>query len=400
MRKERGLLLALAFFVMTGVALGQVDPEKRELVQIGFTQAMKGASPVGAYGFYYVNEPDFFATNITLRLALAPVYLDSEVGFAHLLGPHTDLAVGLAGGGFADNYYEYHDGKYQPGESFTGHGAEGSISIYHLFNPGQRIPLFGVLRVKEHLSVYEGGDELDPGFVLPRDHWTFEWRAGLRLGGRDPLLTPDLAMEVSAWYEGQYRTDSGRYGFDGDRVLEARTELFWGRALFIYTLPKSKQSIDFSLSGGASVHADRFSAYRLGGDLPLASEFPLAIPGYFYQELSASSFVSLTTHYTMPLDAAKTWTLCPVASVAALDYLAGLGQPGHLNSGAGLQAGYRSRNGVWQVVATYGYGFQAVRSDGRGGQSVGILCQINLGARHPGGPSELDRVLGYFPSHF
>ncbi len=400
MQEKRGLRLALAFSMTTSVVLGQVDPEKRELVQLGFTQAVQGASPVGAYAFYYLNEPDFFATNMTLRLAVAPVYLDSEVGFVHLLGPNTDLGVGLAGGGFADNYYEYEKGKYFPEQSLTGDGGEASVSIYHLFNPGQLIPLFGVLRLKGRLTAYEGSDEIAPGFVLPHDHRTFEWRVGLRLGGREPLLWPDLAMEVSAWYEGQYRTDSGGYGFDGDRELEARSELFWGRTLFIYTLAKSKQSIDVSLTGGASVHADRFSAYRLGGDLPLASEFPLAIPGYYYQELSASSFFSSTAHYTVPLNADKTWSLSPVASVAVLDYLVGLGQPGKFNSGVGLEAGYRSRSGVWEVAATYGYGFEAIRSDGRGGQSVGILCQINLGARHPGGPSELDRVIGYFPSHF
>ena len=34
-----------------------------------------------------------------LRLALAPVYLDSELGFVHGLGPQTDFAIGAAGGG-------------------------------------------------------------------------------------------------------------------------------------------------------------------------------------------------------------------------------------------------------------------------------------------------------------
>jgi len=38
-------------------------------------------------------------------------------------------------------------------------------------------------------------------------------------------------MEVSAWYEGQYRTGAGAYGLDGDRVLEPRAELFWGRGV-------------------------------------------------------------------------------------------------------------------------------------------------------------------------
>ena len=399
MKKDCGLFMASAVILTALNAVGQVDPDKRELVQFGFSQAVEGASPVAAYGYYYLNEPNFLKTNLTLRVALAPVYLDTELGFVGLLGPNTDLGVGMAGGGYADNYYEFRDGKYFPEESFTGYGAEGSVSVYHLFNPGKLIPLFGVFHLKEHYSTYQGNDELSPGFVLPHAHSTIDWRAGVRFGGREPLLHPDLAMELSAWYEGQYRTDSGPYGLDGDRILEANSELYWARALLIYTLPKSQQSIDINLLGGGSWHADRFSAYRLGGDLPLASEFPLTIPGYFYQEISARDFVSFTTQYTVPLDASHSWSLSPIGAIAAVEYVPGLGQPGAVNSGVGLGLGYRSRSGVWQVMASYGYGFEARRIEGSGGQSLGILCQINLGARHPGGPTHLDRFIGFLPNH-
>src|SRR5580658_449754 len=150
MEKHRGLMLVLAVSCLAGPALGQVDPQLRELVQFGFTQALQGASPVAAYGYYYLNEPNFLHTNLTLRLALAPVYLDSEVGLVGLLGPNTDLGLGLAGGGFADNYYEYQAGKFFPGQSFQGDSEETSVSLYHTFDPGKLIPLFGVLRIKEH----------------------------------------------------------------------------------------------------------------------------------------------------------------------------------------------------------------------------------------------------------
>jgi hypothetical protein len=398
--KLRWPLLAIVVWMMTGAARGQVDPQLRELLQVGLTQPVQGASPVSGYGYYYLNEPNFFHTNVTLRLALAPVYLDSELGLVGLLGPHTDLGLGLAGGGFADNYYEYEAGKYLPEQSFSADSAEGSLSLYHLFNPNQRIPLFGLVRVKDRYDVYQGNDELSPGFALPRNHSTFDWRAGLRLGGREPLLHPALALEVSAWCEGQYRSDSGPYGLKDDRALVSDSHLFWGRALLIYTLPESKQSIDFSVTAGTSAQADRFSAYRLGGGLPLASEFPLSIPGYFYQELSARSFLSLSAQYTLPLDAGKRWNLSPMGSLAEADYLPGTGQPGNFNSGAGLGFGYRARSGSWQVMATYGYGFEAIRSGGRGAQEVGIFCEINLRAKRPGGPTRLDSAIGFFPSHF
>jgi hypothetical protein len=398
MRKERGFCLALSFSLVAGAALGQIDPDKRELIQFGFTQAIEGASPVAAYGYYYLNEPGFFATNTTLRLALAPVYMDSEVGFSKLLGPNTDVGLGLAGGGFADNYYEFQEGKYIPGESFSGDSAENSVSVYHLFDPGKLIPLYGLVRVREHLSTYDKNDDY-PGFVLPRNHWTTAWRAGLRLGGREPLLNPDLAGEISGWYEGQYRTGAGTYGLDNDARLESRSDLFWGRVLLIYTLPKSKQRLEFSVTGGSSAHADRFSAYRLGGDLPLATEFPLAIPGYFYQQLSAGSFVCANARYAVPLDPAKAWSLTPIGSVAEIDSINGLDQPRRTFSGVGLELSYHSGNGVWQAGLLYGYGIDA-RPNDRDGQSIGILCQINLEAHHPGGPSRLDQVMGYLPNHF
>lgn len=394
MRSYRVLPLVVAGLLMNRAASGQIDPEQRELIEVGASQALQGAAPIDGYGFYYLNEPNFFHTNVTLRLALAPVYLDSETGFVGLLGPHTDLGVGLAGGGFADNYYEFHDGQYLPGESFWGHSVETSASIYHLFNPGQRIPLNGVLRIREHYSIYER-DDTDSGFVLPHDHSTVALRTGFRWGGREPLLKPDLAMEISGWYEEQFRTDSGSYGFNGDRVLNEDSQLFWGRALLIYTFPDSKQRIDVSVTGGGSVQADRFSAYRLGGDMPMISEFPLIIPGYFDGELSARNFACFTAQYTLPLDAAKRWSLEPIGSIATVDYLPGMAQPGHFNSGVGMGLGYRSRSGVWQAVASYGYGFEAIRSNGRGGQSISILMQINLGTRHPNGPSTMDKATSF-----
>jgi hypothetical protein len=390
MRRFGVLLLVVAAWLFNRAAFGQIDPENRELIEMGGNQALVGAAPIDGYGYYYLNEPNFFATNVTLRLAFAGVYLDTEAGFVGLLGPNTDLGLGFAGGGFADSYFEFHDGKYLPDESFFGHSVEGSASIYHLFNPGSRVPLIGVLRIKEHYSIYETDDDTSSAFTLPSDHSTVSVRTGLRLGGRAPLLHPDLAMELSVWYEGQYRTDAGSYGYDGDRDLNETSQLFWGRGLLIYTFPKSTQRIELNLTAGGSDQADRFSAYRMGGDMPLTSEFPLMIPGYFDGELSARNFACFNAQYALPLDASKRWSLNPIGSIATVDYVPGMAQPSHFNSGAGIGLGYHSRSGVWDAVASYGYGFEAIRSNGRGGQSIGFLLQINLEGRHPGTPSGLD----------
>jgi len=190
MTKVGQSILWLALFVPF-IATAQIDPYRRDLVQLGYHQALEGHAPFASYAFYYHNQPDFLRTNLTLRLALAPVYLDFELGFVNGLGPNTDFA---------------------------------------------------------------------------------------------------LAMELSAWYEGPFRTDSGLYGFGGDREVEPRSHLFWLEAALTYTLPKSQQNLSVRLIAGSSLDADRFSAYRLGGFLPLGSEFPLSVPGDCYQEISARQF--------------------------------------------------------------------------------------------------------------
>lgn len=382
-----GLPLAAAVLLQSRTVLGQIDPETRKLFQFGYNQSLTGAAPLAGYAFYFLNEPNYPATNTTLRLALAPVYLDSEIGFKGALGPDTDLGLGLAGGGFADSYFEFHDGKYLRADSFAGHSAEVSASAYHLFNPGAQIPLNGILRVREHYSAYESADGTGRSFVLPEDPAMTAVRMGLRWGGREPVIQPDLAMELSAWYESQFRAGSGPYGNDGDRALEEFSQLLWARGLIIYTLPQSKQSFSLSLTGGGSAHADRFSAYRMGGNLPLSSEFPLLIPGYFYQEMSARTFVTLSGEYSLPLDAARQWSLVTYGAVAELDYLPGLAQPGHLNSGVGVGLAYRPAGGSWQLQAGYGYGFEAIRDQGRGGQEIGVLVQFDLEARHRASPA-------------
>jgi len=163
-------------FFPTVLALAQIDTEPRRLIQFGYNQPLEGRGPLAGYAFYYWNQPNF-RTNVALRLAVAPVYLDSSVGLIGALGPGTDLAFGLAGGGYADSYSEIRQGKYLREESFLGHGAEASVSVYHLFNPGQRVPLMGVVRAAVHYSTYERDDVTARNFALPPDEITGLLRA-------------------------------------------------------------------------------------------------------------------------------------------------------------------------------------------------------------------------------
>src|SRR4029077_10679755 len=157
--KYLGRALLWLVLAAPGAGLAQVDPIKRDLIQLGYNQAFEGHAPFAGYAFYYHNQPDFLRTNLTLRLAVAPVYVDSELGFVQGLGPNTDFGIGLAGGGFADSYNEIHGGTYFPNQSFDGHGAEPSFSLYHLFNPGDLIPLNLVLRGTAHYTTFDSSSQ-------------------------------------------------------------------------------------------------------------------------------------------------------------------------------------------------------------------------------------------------
>lgn len=378
MNKTGCVLVWLTLFVPL-FASAQIDPVRRDLIQMGYNQYFQGHVPFAGYAFYYHNQPDFLRTNLTLRLAVAPVYIDSELGVVHGLGPNTDYAIGLAGGGFGDSYNEIRGGKFIPAESFIGHGGEISQSIYHLFNPEDEIPLNLVLRGTAHFSTYERSSDTDPAFQLPERRADFDVRAGLRFGGIEPTLFPALAMELSVWYEGEFRTGGDEtYGY-GDREVEPRSHLFWTEAALSYTLPKTRQNIYLRLTAGSSIDADRFNAYRLGGFLPLIAEYPLSLPGYFYQEISARQFALLNANYLFPLDHEKRWNVNLNWSTAVVDYLPGESQPGNWLSGVGGGIQYRTPDDRIKVMLTYGYGIDAIRDGHRGAHSIGLLLQIDLG---------------------
>lgn len=123
-----GWLSVLLTASLSFSAFAQIDPEKRQLFQLGYNYHVVGEAPLNAYGFYYLNQPQFMRTNLTLRLAVAPVYLDGELGIAGI-APNTDLGIGFAGGGFAESYFEVRKGVWVEPESFTGHAGGAGLSL-------------------------------------------------------------------------------------------------------------------------------------------------------------------------------------------------------------------------------------------------------------------------------
>ena len=111
--------------------------------------------------------------------------------------------------------------------------------------------------------------------------------------------------------------------------------LFWLYAGLNYALTNSGQKVLFAFTAGGSTDADRFSAWRLGGVLPLVSELPLTLPGYYYQKLTATRFQHFYAGYDIPLGAAHRWNFRLEAATAHLEYLSGFEQRGNWQSGAG-----------------------------------------------------------------
>jgi hypothetical protein len=380
LRRTYRLCWPLAILVLvTGVVKAQIDPISRSQLQIGYDQPVTGKGPQALYAYYYLNEPEFYATNLAMRVAVAPIYVDGELGIREIL-PHTDLGIGIAGGAFGDYYYEVRQGKYYREESFDGHGGGAAVSVYHLLNPGQLIPLNVVLRGGFRYSSYHETSRTDDDFELPEDRFTAYTRAGVRLAGIEPILFPDLAMELSAWYERQWRFSSTEYGFENDRRVNAAVDLYWLYAGLSYAWTNTGHKINIDITAGGSQNTDRFSAWRIGGVLPLVAEFPLIMPGYYFQELSAKHFVHFYGSYAISLDRQNSWRVALEAAGAYVDDLTGLPTDDPWHAGAGTALIFTSRNQVLKVAVRYGYGFNARRDDHLGAHSVGLLLQYDFEA--------------------
>jgi hypothetical protein len=368
--------------ISTSTGYTQIDPEPRNLLQLGANQSLHDSGPSAAYAFYYWNMPNVPTTNTTLRLVIAPVYADGELGFKGLLGENTDVGVNVFGGGLFNSYREVRQGHYYKDESFDGHGVGAALSVYHNFNPGATIPLNGIVRGSMNYHFFSDTSDTADDFKLPSSQPFYTLHTGLRWGGREPLLAPRLAMELSAWYDLEYRPNSGAYGFNGgDRELNSISHRFLGSAQLFYTIPGSEHYFMLGLMGGAVIHPDRFSAYRLGGALPFTSEYPLVIPGYFHEELSTRDFGLLYGLYSIPLGESKKWSIFAGGATAVVNYLDGLEQSGKWNSGVTGGLGYTSENNRLRVVSAFGYGINAIRSDGRGGYSACLMLQYNFGRK-------------------
>jgi hypothetical protein len=381
-RTQRFLpLVLLAAWLGTFDCYAQIDPEYRNLLELGYDQPLTGKGPQGVYAYYYYNTPELFNTNTALRLAIAPAYVDGELGFKQLLSPTTDVGLGFYGGMFGANYYEVRQGRYYQNESFDGSGGGAALSVYQLLNPGMLIPVNMVARAGMRDLTYVDTSDTADNFALPANQVVGYTREGIRVAGKEPLLYPDLGLELSVWFERQWRLDSQQYGFSNDRSISPNVNLYWLYAGLNYAWTNSGQKMSFAFTAGGSTDADQLGAYRLGGVLPLVSEFPLILPGYYYEELTATGFEHFYGAYDIPLMPDHRWEFRLEAATAHVDYLNGYQQSSDWQTGVGGGLTFAPKNKNFEIVLRYGYGFNALRDGKEGAQSIGVLFQYNFEAR-------------------
>jgi hypothetical protein len=355
----------------------QIDPARRTQVEAGYEQGLGQPGPVAPYLYAYLNRPGPVGSSDTFRLALAPVYLSAELGIRNVFGRYGDAGIGVSGGGYAFGQTVVYRGDEKRGESFTGHGGGPSLSAYPRFGNLGPAPLTGVLRVAGSYADYRRDYATAPQFVLPRNEWTALFRGGLRWGGQPPGLDKSPALEVSAWWESQVREHTIPYGYNQDRLAEGQTNLYWSRMLFTYTL-KNGTRLGGGLGYGGGTGIDRFSAYTLGGMLTLNSEFPLILPGYFSQEITAREYGHFWLRWGMPLDDTRRFVFNVIAAGASIAPVTGTDAGGSQHAGAGVGFEFAPRKAALHGMISYGYSPTAVRGGTRGGQGVALGLELNF----------------------
>ena len=102
------------------------------------------------------------------------------------------------------------------------------------------------------------------------------------------------------------------------------------------------------------------------------------MPGYYAGEFGARNFALVGGEYAVPLDAAREWHVGIGAATARIAYAPGLEQGRASRSGASVEAEYRPASKMWKTALAYGHGFDAVRGNHRGADTVTLSLEVDL----------------------
>lgn len=375
------LLLALVAAAVLGIVGGagaQIDTEPRANLELGVAGPLRGDGPLSGYGFFLWNRPHFPDDDLYFRLVIAPTFLMSELVRDRWPAPGHAVGVGASGGLFPYNFDEYRLGRHEERESFWGHGGEATLSYYRRLTVLGVLPIEGQLRLRPQYVVYQKAADTASRFELPPDTMIYSGRGGIRLGGVPPELFPDLALELSIWYETSYRDRAGSYGLPERRQeLEHLTQRAWGRFGGIFKVTPA-QTLSTFATAGTSEDADSLSSFRLGSSLRLRSEFPMVLHGYYIDEVFARRFWLVNVSYRLPIwPGTDRLSLQLAFDYARVDYLRGHALPRHGLRGLGADLSIKVTKRL-TVEFGYGYGLDAPRNGGFGGHEAHMALEVKL----------------------
>jgi len=188
-----------------------------------------------------------------------------------------------------------------------------------------------------------------------------------------PGLNLDPALELYLAADANFRSGFRSFGPVGGRFSSSdRYARFFGSVTA--RLPFKPVVALVRVAGATGHNLDELSAWSLGGNLMQVGPYSQTLHGYYVREFLAKDFLLLNSSLSMPLgdwrqltghlylDHAVARVLDPrTGSVVGWRGLTGLG------AGVSLKAWWDTT-----VLVSYGYGFQAVRNEERGGHEIGL----------------------------
>jgi hypothetical protein len=380
-------LMLLLFSLPVDIASAQVpapvappytlmDAESRTYIEGGVEVPLKGNGPTTGYGYLFYTRPHVLAEDLYLRLVVPPGYFISELILDHFPSQNSALGVGVSGGFFAESFTQFRDGRYESAESFTGDSAGGTLA-YYLRGPKifGRLPIEGQIRANPKYVWYDRNDGTSRYFRLPENTAIYDMRVGVRLGGVPPELFPNAAIEASVWHIFSYRDNAGHYGFAQElQETDHFTQRTWTRLGATYTF--GVQQVSAFFNAGIAENTDALSTFRMGGGLRLRAEFPLLLHGFYVEEIFARSFWLMNFAYRFPIWPGQDLVhLQLLGDVAQVNYIQGHHLPRSTLAGVGFNLSVAVTKRI-DLVVGYGYGVNAPRGNGFGGQEFDAQFQF------------------------
>jgi hypothetical protein len=345
-----------------------IDAESRTFFEGGVEYPLRGNGPLTGYGYLFYTRPYFLDKDLYLRLVIPPGYLISELVKDHWPSQNSAVGIGISGGVWAESQSEFLDGHYEKDQSFNGDSAGGTLAYYlRGLKIGGVLPAEGQIRANPKYVWYDRTSDTSRRFRLPENTAIYDVRAGIRLGGVPPELFPNAALELSLWQTFSYRDNAGRYGYPGQpQESEHLTEKTWTRLGGIFTFSGTQASA--FLNAGIAENTDPLSSFRMGGGLRLRAEFPLLLHGFYVDEVFAKKYVLVNFAYRFPIWPGQDLVhLQLLADYARVDYIQGHSLPRSNLAGVGVNLSVAITKRV-DLVVGYGYGINAPRGNGFGGQ--------------------------------